>query len=109
MSSHSGAYSRLVSPAPCSLVGEEQVPEAARPRLGLQVLHHRRMEVRVARLVDLLRVDGARRVDPSHELRERSRSSSARGREGEVHGPTLRAPPRAALPGPWVGPLSTRT
>ena len=34
MSSHSGAYSRLVSPAPWSLVGEEEVPEPA-PRASV--------------------------------------------------------------------------
>ena len=63
ISSHSGAYSRVVSPAPSSLVGEEQVPEATLARLGLELLHDRRMEVRIARRPHLLAVHRVRRID----------------------------------------------
>ena len=49
MISHSGAYSRLVSPAPCSASGRKRFQRPRCARLGLQLLHHRRVEVRVAR------------------------------------------------------------
>jgi hypothetical protein len=45
------------------LVRVEKVPEAALVRLGLELLEDRRVEVRVAAVGHLLRVDGLGRVD----------------------------------------------
>jgi len=44
-------------------IGVEEVPQAAPAGLGLELLHHGRMEVRVAALADLGRVDGLGGVD----------------------------------------------
>ena len=48
ITSHSGAYSRFERPGPCSALGQEEVPEVARARLDLQLLHDRRREVRMS-------------------------------------------------------------
>ena len=45
-------------------VREEEVPETSPARLGLQLLHDRRVEVRVAGLLDLAPVDGNRGCEP---------------------------------------------
>jgi hypothetical protein len=39
------------------VVGEKQVPESARARLLLELLHDRRVEVRLAGLLELLAID----------------------------------------------------
>ena len=44
-------------------LGEEQVPQAAGARLRLQLLHHRRVEVRIAGRRHLLRVHRLGRID----------------------------------------------
>src|SRR5581483_9783901 len=45
------------------LVGQEHVPQARAACLRLQLLHHRRLVVRVAGVVQLLLVDALGRVD----------------------------------------------
>ena len=72
--SASGAYSRFVSPAPKRSSGQEQVPQAALAGLGLQLLHHGRVEVRVARTPRPARCQTALgRIDVLvHELEQRS-------------------------------------
>ena len=63
MSSHSGAYSRLVRPGTVLVLGEEEVPQPAGLRLRLQLLHDRWVEVRVARRRHLFGVDRFGRID----------------------------------------------
>ena len=71
MISASGAYSRLVRPGPRSGVRVEEVPQSARSRLGLELLHDRRLEVRVAGFAHLLVVHGLGRVDVRvHEVEQ---------------------------------------
>jgi hypothetical protein len=68
------------------LVGEEQVPEAALARLGLELLHDRRMEVRVARLLHLAPVHGLGRDDVGvDEIAELLLEVERSGAELEVH------------------------
>ena len=60
-------------------LGHEQVPEVALARFDLQLFHHRRREVRIARLGALVAVDGLGRPDDLVvELDERAFSSSDR-------------------------------
>ena len=62
MISHSGAYSRLVSPAPYSGSGQEEVPEAEPLRPRLELFQDLRLVVRVARVLDLLLRDRLRGI-----------------------------------------------
>ena len=71
-------------------VGQEEVPEAALLRLGLELLHHRRVEVRVTRLRDLAGEDGGRRRDVLVDERLQLRLELDRARaQVEVHPGTL--------------------
>jgi hypothetical protein len=53
-------------------VGENEVPQAAPPRLGLEVLHHGRMDVRAVGSVHLLRPDRLGGVDVLVHEREQA-------------------------------------
>ena len=63
MISQSGVYSRLREPGAVLGIGQEQIPEPDLLRLGADLLHDRRLEVRIARSLDLLLVDALGRVD----------------------------------------------
>ena len=105
-----GRVLEVAEPGPVVALGEEQVPQAAGPRLRLQVLHHRRMEVRVTRGGNLLGVDDLRRVDPlGDEVREPARAAPPSGHWGRSPwlGTLLRALGRAA--GRAARRVSTRT
>ena len=85
--SASGAYSRFDRPGAPSRVREEQVPEAAGSSFGLELVHHRRVGVRVAGGLDLFAVDGLRRVDAFvHEREEACAQVLDPIVPGEVHG-----------------------
>ena len=75
MISASGAYSTLVRPGrrePVDVVGEQQVPQPLLARPRLELLHHRRVEVRLAGVDELLVVDRLGRIDVLVHEREQS-------------------------------------
>ena len=80
-------------------LGEEEVPEVALARLGLQLLHDRRREMRVARLVALAAVDRFRGPDDLVvEFDELGLQLVGPGARCEVHSSLLDTPDRIARP-----------
>ena len=67
ISSQSGAYSAFVSPIPCSLSGRNMFQSPRSARVGLELLHDGRVEVRVTRVAHLLLVRRQRRIDDGVE------------------------------------------
>ena len=74
MISASGAYSTLLRPGTPTLgrLGQEQVPQSLLARQLLELLHHRRMRVRVAGRHQLLVVHRLGRVDVLVHEREQT-------------------------------------
>ena len=71
MTSQSGVYSRFVSPAPYSASGRKRFQSPMRLRLRAELLHDRRLVVRIAGRLDLLVVRALVRIDVLvHELEE---------------------------------------
>ena len=86
--SASGAYWRLVRPAPCSLTGQEEVPEPALAGLGAQLLEHRRggPGERVLHRLELVVEDLLGRLDlRGHEVEQLLLQLLGAGVEREVH------------------------
>ena len=84
--SASGAYSRLVRPAPHSSPGMKRFHSPCDPRLRLQLLHDRGMELGIARLLHLPVVDLLGRIHVLvHEGEQPASQVLAAIAENEIH------------------------